>query len=103
MDNIQLTGLIKSGANIALTINAADLKAVVSSIVREERAQVAKEIAEQNESATLTRRQAAKALNVTLSTLWRWDKEGYLKPVKIGTKVLYRQCDIDNILCNPSK
>ena len=28
------------------------------------------------------------------STLWRWEKVGYLKPVRIGVKVFYRRGDI---------
>ena len=32
------------------------------------------------------------------STLWRWEKAGYLTPVKIGVKVFYRQSDIAGII-----
>ena len=28
------------------------------------------------------------------STLWRWEKAGYLVPVRIGVKVFYRRGDI---------
>lgn len=50
------------------------------------------------ERPTIDRREAAEKLNVTLSTLWRCAKEGYLVPVKIGAKVLYRASDIDKML-----
>lgn len=32
------------------------------------------------------------------STLWRWEKAGYLRPVRIGRSVFYRQGDIDALV-----
>ena len=37
-------------------------------------------------------------LDVCSTTLWNWEKDSYLVPVKAGRKVMYRQSDIDNIL-----
>ncbi len=36
-------------------------------------------------------------LKVSKSTLWRWEKEQYLTPVKLGRKKYYRPSDIQNI------
>ena len=41
--------------------------------------------------------EVAKTLNVSRSTLNRWNKNGYPKNFKIGTKVFYYQSDINNI------
>lgn len=41
--------------------------------------------------------EVAKTLNVSRSTLNRWNKDGYLIPIKIGRKVFYRQNDINEI------
>lgn len=46
-------------------------------------------------STLLTRDATAKRLGVDVSTLWRWDKSGYLKPVRIGRSVHYRLSDIE--------
>lgn len=46
----------------------------------------------------LSRTKTALMLGVTLSTLWRWDKENYLKPVRVGSKVLYRESDIQKVI-----
>ena len=46
----------------------------------------------------LTPKQTTKKLEVSLSTLWRWDKENYLKPVAIGGKRRYKLSDINEIL-----
>lgn len=42
--------------------------------------------------------EAAKMLNVTLSTLWRWDKDKYLEKIKIGNKVRYRLSDVERMI-----
>lgn len=49
------------------------------------------------EDAEVTPDEAAKQLHVTKVTLWRWNNNGYLKPVRIGRKSYYRQSDIDAI------
>lgn len=42
--------------------------------------------------------QVAKILNVDKSTLWRWNKQGYLKPIEVGGKRRYRMSEINRIL-----
>lgn len=37
----------------------------------------------------LSREEVAEKLGVNLSTLWRWNRDGYLPCVKIGSKVKY--------------
>ncbi len=39
-----------------------------------------------------------KRLNVTHSTLWRWNNTGYLKTVKVGRKNLWRESDITRLM-----
>jgi len=36
-------------------------------------------------------------LGVSRSTLFRWEKDGYLKPVRIGAKVMYNLSDVEAI------
>ena len=45
-----------------------------------------------------TREQVSKMLNVSYVTLNKWNKNGKLKAVGIGGRVLYRQEDIDNAI-----
>lgn len=79
-------------------LNADDLKEIISGIVREERERTVLEERERKEHGTVGRKEAAKMLGVSASTLWKWDKCGYLTPVKVGTKVLYRYRDIESML-----
>ena len=51
----------------------------------------------QKKEMLISREATAKRLNVDLSTLWRWNKTGFLKPVKIGRSVYYRELDLDRL------
>ena len=47
----------------------------------------------------LSRKNTSKMLEVGYPTLWRWNKEGILKAIKVGRrKVYYRYDDIFNLL-----
>ena len=50
------------------------------------------------EETYITAKEAAKMLGVTLSTLWRWDNDGYLEKIKIGNKVRYRLSEVERMI-----
>lgn len=90
---------IKSGEpGITIAITTDQLKEAMIFFYEEAQAQAQKALEANREKPTITREEAAKILNVTVQTLWRWAKEGILNPVKIGTKVLYRATDIEKML-----
>ena len=79
-----------------IQVNQDDLRTVLGEIVfgiinenREER--------KQNDSELLTPKNVRERLSVSSSTLWRWEKEKYLTPVRVGGKVFYRSSDIQSI------
>lgn len=45
----------------------------------------------------LTPKQVSERLGKDRATLWRWDKEGYLRGHKFGTRVRYRLCDVERV------
>ena len=56
----------------------------------------------------LTLKQAAKILNVNTQTLRRWDKQGILKAVRVGTRKgvgdrRYRKVDIEDYITQKKK
>ncbi len=50
------------------------------------------------EEKYLTADETAEMLGVDKSTLWRWNKCGYLSNVKIGSKVRYRLTDVESLM-----
>jgi excisionase family DNA binding protein len=68
-----------------LVMSSSDLESVVRGILEE----VVAASNDRKDETLLSVSQAAALLNVNRSTLWSWEKKGYLKPVRIGRKVLY--------------
>lgn len=90
-------------APVIYQINGTDLKEVIGQMVRDERARILQEERAKNETATIGRKETCQLLGVSPSTLWKWGKWGYLVPVKVGAKVLYRHSDVMALLHKAEK
>lgn len=79
-----------------LQLNRQDLRAELREIVAElvEEAKTA----EQPSDRLLTATEVINTLKISLPTLWRWGKSGYLIPTYIGSKKMYREKDIKRIM-----
>ena len=60
-------------------------------------AQVEAEREKELKGAKISRKAAAKRLGKDTSTLWRWDKSGYLKAHHQGASVFYWEADVRKI------
>ena len=71
-------------------LNKEDLETILTKLIEGiiERYEVAKR------EPRLTIKQVSQRLQVDPSTLWRWERDGYLIPSRIGRKVLYNESDI---------
>jgi len=86
--------LINSDANIQIVVNALDLKEFALEIIEETLAQAKNA---KKEEKYLTVDEVGKILKTTKSTLWRWNKTGYLKTVKVGYKVFIVKAILKNL------
>lgn len=78
-------------------LNQEDLRTVLTEIVFGVLNE-SQESRKQNENCELlTPKNVRERLSVSSSTLWRWEKEKYLTPVRVGGKVFYRSSDIQTI------
>lgn len=93
-----LNSIAQEKGNVILQVSASDLRQIISEMYHSERKHTQKAIEGHRERPTLSRKEAAEALGISLATLWHWAKDGYLVPVKIGNKVMYRPSDIEKIL-----
>ena len=87
---MNLNELLRNGANVQLVINALDLKEAFLQWNEETR----QPDAERKAESYLSAQETADKLGVDVSTLWRWDKSGYLKKIKVGNKIRYRESDV---------
>ena len=90
--NMSITDILKTGANVSFTISALDLREWMLELIAEH------DLHQNQSSASpekyLTAQETADKLGVDVSTLWRWDKSGYLKKIKIGNKTRYHESDV---------
>jgi len=81
-----------------IAVRADDLIEANSRLIDRVRADLEKDIERKQDVEYLTREQVMKKLNIVPSTLWRWNKRGYLVPIKVGGENRYKSTDIERIL-----
>lgn len=86
--------LMSGGANITLSVSGDDLKEFGTSLIR----QTINQMTSEKNEVMLKTNEVAKKLGVDRSTLYRWDKSGYLKPVRMGGVPRYRLSDVETIM-----
>ena len=78
--------------NVTFTVGVSDIaKQVIAEM--EGQKKLIRTIAE-----FLTAKETAEFLKVDISSLYRFEKTGYLVPIRVGKKRLYRIEDLENIL-----
>lgn len=85
--------------SVKLEITGADLLAFGESIHKNAITESEKNTPKETE-VYLTPAQFSEALQVSLVTLWSWDKKGITRPLRIGNSKRYRRSDLEKILCN---
>ena len=84
--------------SIKLEISGDDLLEFSNELINRAKNELAVEIAEARRERNLTKEEVKQICEVCNTTLWHWDRKGYLKTVKIGGKVRYRMSDLRRIL-----
>lgn len=82
--------------SLKLEISGADLLAFGESIHKQ--ALEAGEKTPKEAEEYMTPQQFADALQVSLVTLWSWDKINITRPLRIGNKKRYRRSDLEKIM-----
>lgn len=101
---LNLNQILESGSNVSITLNAKDLQEAINYTISSTRKEFEKLITDNSkDDAYLSRKQVSEMLNVNLSTLNRWRKNGYLKPVEIGGKRRYHKSVIKDMLKHEKK
>lgn len=95
---MSIEDIIKTGANVSITVGSNDLLQFANHLIRSTKEELEDTILAKKKETYVKPKEASGQLQVDLSTLWRWNKMGYLVPIEVGGKRLYKQSDIDTIL-----
>lgn len=90
--------IMQSGSNVSFNVNAHELRAFADYLIRSTKEEFEDINAAKSVEEYITPNDVCKKLRVTRPTLWRWANNGYLVPVEIGGKRLYKKSEIDIIL-----
>lgn len=83
---------------MVVSIKLGDLVEANSLLLEQARAQLEQQIADASAETYLSKEKVCELLDVSVTTLWRWEKQNYLVPINFGGKKRYRKSDIDKIL-----
>lgn len=95
---MNLREILNSGNNVTLAISANDLKEWHKEVIAETKKELEEAVIADKVETYISAKQVAVMLSVDLSTLWRWEKRGYLVPAKIGGKRRYKYSEVKSIL-----
>ena len=93
-NSFQLVELASSCPGLMVTVKCSDLIEAFRLVVEETKLQREQVSSDQTTETYLTEDEVKQLLGVSHSTLWRWQKQEYLSPVKIGRKNRYRKSEI---------
>lgn len=96
---MDLKQFIQNGVDLTLTIKSSDLMEFGRYLIDTAQEEAVERVKQGKEDVLLTVEEAMALLKVkNRATLWRWEKRGYLAPVRGGKKCLYRRSDIEQML-----
>lgn len=94
----KLIDLLSIQKSISITIELNDLLLFADHLIESAKKEWEATIAAKKAETYVSPAEVSQLLHVDKSTLWRWAKTGYLVPVEVGGKRLYKQSDLDKIL-----
>lgn len=98
LTNMSLQELLDSGQPINITIGLTDLQDYSNDLIQKTKNELEAVVIAEKAETYLTRLLTCDFLKVDQSTLFRWAKRGYLMPVEVGGKRMYRMSDLKRIL-----
>ena len=90
---MSLRDLLESGANVSVTVTLDDLRTIFHEAANGARSAVQEQPAEE----FLTRKVVLALFKIDSSTLWCWEKTGYIKSYPFGGRKRYKREDVEAI------
>ena len=97
-NNMAIKDILSSGANVSITVTADDLRVFLAEVAQEVMNKEKAAEAARNADETMTQKEVCKFLNISKSTLWRWERDNYLLPTgRMGRSPQYLKSDVQRI------
>lgn len=93
-----LFSFLNDHPDLTVSIKLGDLVEANRLLIAETKRELEQQIIDANTETYPSREKVMEILDVTASTLWRWQKQNYLVPINVGGKRRYLMSDIKKIL-----
>lgn len=90
---MSLRDLLESGANVSVTVTLDDLRMILNEATKGAKPAAQGQTAEE----FLSRKEVLALLKIDSSTLWCWEKTGYIKSYPFGGRKRYMHKDVEAI------
>lgn len=99
---MDLYSMIEAGGRMKFEVTAEDLVAFADRLIAKAQEAKALELAHQqeanNKETWITAKEVSKMCGVCSTTLWQWERKGYLVPAHVGSHKRYALTDVKKIL-----
>lgn len=93
----RITALMDYGANITVSITVGDLAEFAEELITKAKAELCTSKAQTIQDTLLTACELCDTLGIKRPTLYKWQRKGYIAPVRIGGRTYYRNSDVMGI------
>lgn len=93
-----LKDLLRESGNITIAVSLSDLKQFAVDIIESTKKELEDVVIADKAETYPSPKRVSEILDVDASTLWRWNKRGYLCHAEVGGKRRYRMSDVNAIL-----
>ena len=94
-----LLELINSGVtDVTVNVKLADLVELIKQTIEAAKAELLPAMVSAAQEVLLTKKEVMEKFGVCHTTLWNWNKNKILIPVKVGKKVCYSQSDVERLI-----
>lgn len=90
--------LVEKCINVSLTVNTSDLKVFGDYLIEKTKRELEEIVLSDKAESYPTVKQVSEMLNVDLTTLWRWNKKGYLKTIEFGGGRRYKMSEVKALM-----
>lgn len=100
---MNINEILKTGVNLTVSIGVTELREWHKEVISETRRELEQAVLSDKAESYPTVKQVAEMLNVDNTTLWRWNKKGYLKTIEFGGGRRYKMSDVKAIMNGGAK
>lgn len=89
--------IIKEGADITIAVKVGDLMLFADSLIQKAKDELGAATKMQEPDKLVSAKRLCEMLAIKMPTLYKWQRRGYIAPIHIGGRTLYRYSDIQKL------